>query len=152
MISGWNFTPRAYSVLAGTRVSGTLSSVQTLNNNYLVVKSQTFGSTRLSRTEYTFSNFTGVTSASKLSFYLLAKSNSASTNGKILILNVKTNQWETLSSFTLGTTQTGNTGVVSSSLANYANSTGAVKLRVEASKLNTTTTVSTELLQLTVSP
>ena len=149
---GWNFTPSSYSIITGKRLSGNLSSVTSNNNSYLVVKSQTSGTTRFARTEYTFSNFTGVTSASKLTFTINAFSNVSATNGKIMILKASTGQWETLSTFTLGTTEGVYTGVVNADLATYANTSGVIKLRLETSKGKTTTTTSTDFVQLTVTP
>ena len=69
-----------------------------------------------------------------------------------MILKASTGQWETLSTFTLGTTEGVYTGVVNADLATYANTSGVIKLRLETSKGKTTTTTSTDFVQLTVTP
>lgn len=150
--TGWKFTPQSYSIINGLHVTGGISTLSTNDNQLFTVMSQNRGWFRYSTVEYNFSNFTGVTSASKLTFTLDALSSSNSTRGKLQILNNKTGTWETLANITLGTSEKSFTGQVSSNLPNYANSSGVIKVRLETSRFFSTHNISVDSLQLSVTP
>lgn len=145
--------PSSYSVTAGTLMSGNLASLNSNDNKYLVTKSVTSGSNRVSAVEVTFSGISNL-NPSSLSFTYIGKSNGAGRTFWLYLFNQNTGAWDTISTFSVGASEVTRNQVVSQNIVNYINpSTSSLRFKVVAGITGqVTTTASHEMIKLVTNP
>jgi len=94
--------PSSYTVAQGTYSSGNAASAASDDNNYLVVNSQTSGSTRFATADFTITGITP-TALSKVEVMAITKSSKTSTSQRISLWNYVTSAWVQVDTTTIGT-------------------------------------------------
>jgi hypothetical protein len=140
--------PSGYTIQQGAYVSGTVQSLVSDNDNYLVTRSATSGMTAISKTDLQFSGVAGP--VTRLDFSVTLKSSTASTAVTIYAYSASTSSWVQLDSVTLGTGETTRTFALTSNAASYIDATGTLRLRTQSSKFLSAHSVYLELVKLTV--
>jgi fibronectin type 3 domain-containing protein len=131
------YYPSSYTVTTGSYVSGNLASLRANDNNYMVIKSQTSGTTRYARTDFTVTGIAGGT-YTRIDLQVISKSDKSSTTQKIYLYNYVTAAWDQKDSTTISTSEVTRNVAVTSGMTNYI-SGGQLKIRTEGYKTNSTT-------------
>lgn len=142
------YYPASYSVSTGTFQSGTTSSLTADDNNYLVVKSSTSGSSRQSVTAFTFSK---VAPGSRIAPTVRLKSSVSNTSIVVSAMNYTSGTWTQLTTGTVGISESTITAAITTGAANYVNASGQMSLRVQSSS-GSTHSVSFEIVSAVVTP
>lgn len=142
--------PASYTIAQGSYGSGTIAGTVSNDNSYLVVKSQTSGTTRYATTDFTVNGLLAG-DVSKLEFVAVTKSTKASTIQKISLWNYATAAWVEVDSVTIGTAEQSRSVSVKTNASNYL-SGGTAKVRISASKTSQSFSLSTELLRVVAAP
>lgn len=141
--------PGSYAVSQGTYSSGTLSSLTGNDNDYLVIASQTSGTTRYATTDFIVSGISSASPAS-LALQVITKSSSNTTAQKIYLYNYTTFAWDQKDSVNIGTKEATRDVSVTSGTSSYI-SGGELQVRIESSKTKSTSfNLSHELICVTV--
>jgi hypothetical protein len=136
--------PTAASVTVGSLVSGTLSSLQSNNNQFYVVRSTTSGSARESRTTVTFAGFTGA--PQRLDVSATVKAFYAGERLGLSLWNFSTGQWvQFLYTGSLGTAEVTKTFAVSSGASAYV-SGGQARVQLRSDYGSVTHRLSIEMV------
>jgi hypothetical protein len=131
---------------AGSLVSGTLSSLQSDNNLYYVVRSTTSGWTRTSQTDVTLSGVNGA--PVRLEARARVKAASSGERLTMSVWNNTSQAWvQVWSTSSLSTSETAASGTISSSVAQYI-SGGVVRVLLQGT--STLSTHTTSIDQVTV--
>jgi fibronectin type 3 domain-containing protein len=131
------YYPSSYTVVTGSYYSGSISGLTADDSSYLVIRSQTSGSTRYARTDFTV---TGIMTGSpaKIDLQVITKSTNIGTQQNIYIYNYTTALWHQTDSFTVGTKELTRNMAITAGMSNYING-GQLKVRIEGYKTNSTT-------------
>jgi hypothetical protein len=135
-------------VSAGTYLSGDMTSLRADDNNYFVVRSTTFGTTRRTTTDFGFSN---VATGSRADYSVRLKSSLWSTTVVISAFNYVSSTWTQLSSASIGTGEVTVTASLTASVSNYISSGGKMSVRVESSR-GFTHSIYDEFINVVVTP
>jgi fibronectin type 3 domain-containing protein len=127
------YYPSSYTIAAGSLYSGTLAGLTANDNSYLVIQSQTSGTTRYARTDFTVTGISGT--ASRIDLQVISNS---STTQKIYLYNFTTSAWDQKNSSTISTSEVTKNIAVTSGMSSYI-SGGQLKIRTEGYKTNSTT-------------
>jgi PKD repeat protein len=144
-----SYFPSLFTIITGTLTSGNLASLNSDNNNFLVVASVTSGSPRVSVTELEFSNV--LTQVSRLDYSVRIKSSNSNTTTTIQAFNYVTGLWTQIHRSTTSTSESTKTASITSSASSYVNSQGKSKIRVQSSN-SSNHSLSHELVTLTATP
>jgi hypothetical protein len=142
------YFPATYVVTTGTYQSGTVASLTTDDNNYLVVRSTTSGGTRQTVTDL---GFVSVAPGTRLDYSVRLKSSESNTTVTIFAFNFVTGVWAQISSFQAGTGETTFSPSITTSAASYVSADGRMTLRIQSSRTSTHS-ISEELIKVMVTP
>ena len=140
--------PSWYSIATGTYQSGNAASLTADDNNYLVAKSITSGSSSLTVADYTL---TQAVAGSRVDYSVRLKSSAASTTVIVFARNYTSGAWTQLTTATVGTSEVTLTGKLTSGIAGYVSAAGQMMVRVQTSK-GATHTVSAEMVKVVITP
>ena len=145
------YYPSSYAVIQGTYVSGNVASLVSNDNNYLVIASQTSGTTRYATTDFTVTGIT-VPSPSKITVQVIAKSSKSNTTQRIKLWNYSTSVWDQKDSATISTSEVTRSFDVTTGASNYI-SGGQLKVETNDSHGNRTSfNASHEVVSVTITP
>jgi hypothetical protein len=139
--------PTAYGVVSGSYESGGLPSLVANDNDRLVVRSTTSGSTGTAQAELTYSGLLTPVSRLDLRVILSAASNTSAT---LLLYDFTIGAWVGVSSGSIGSSETTRNVAISSNAARYVSPSGTVRLMVQSSRTLSTYSLRVDLARLTV--
>jgi lysophospholipase L1-like esterase len=144
--------PSTYVVNTGTFQSGSLTSLNADDNNFLNIRSTTSGSTRTTSSDFAVLSVP-VSAPKTIKVELRAKSSTSSTTITTSVYNFSTASWQQVNSYTGNTAETTKTVSLTSNVARYIDSaTNRMGIRVTSSRGGSTThTMSFEKLAITFS-
>jgi len=123
--------PTSYQIFRGQLISGTVASLATSDDSYLVVQKGLTLNAAESPVDVNVTGTTTITTPTTLAFTLETKANTPNIQQTTSLFNVTTNAWEQVDQRNIGVADVSNTFTISNNPARFVAANGTVRARMQ---------------------